>query len=202
MEGMTPTIIRRPDRLTFMEVVEAFGLDSIEIFKKKEREILDELMPVYDRIDYINNSTHTQEIKDLSVLFLTSSLSHRDKALIESLKHMRKVVKMTRLMGIGGRRSKEQKFAVLPTEEARNILLLDIYGFEKLKFKRNGFTALCPFHTENTPSFSVKGNRYKCFGCEKSGDTIQFVMDLYKMNFVDAVKWLLKLKTRGVNETV
>lgn len=50
----------------------------------------------------------------------------------------------------------------------------------------------CPFddHNDSTPSFVVKGNRYKCFGCNKCGDTIQFIIDYRKVSFIEAIKIL------------
>jgi DNA primase len=50
---------------------------------------------------------------------------------------------------------------------------------EFVKLKRNGldYKGFCPFHNEKTPSFSVNKamGMYKCFGCGKSGDAIQFL---------------------------
>ena len=60
------------------------------------------------------------------------------------------------------------------------------YPFEELhEFKRN--FALCPFHEDKTPSMSLKNNRAKCWSCNKSWDTIQFVMDKDGMTFKEAV---------------
>src|SRR5258707_331848 len=41
------------------------------------------------------------------------------------------------------------------------------------------FKGLCPFHSEKTPSFNVSVDKgyYKCFGCGKAGDIINFVME-------------------------
>lgn len=45
----------------------------------------------------------------------------------------------------------------------------------------------CPFHNDKTPSFSVKGERYKCFGsCGASGDVVDFVAAMEKINLKDA----------------
>jgi DNA primase len=56
-----------------------------------------------------------------------------------------------------------------------------------VSFKKRGSTyqACCPFHNEKTPSFSTnpKTNRYKCFGCGKSGNVIDFVMEFKKVEF-------------------
>lgn len=51
---------------------------------------------------------------------------------------------------------------------------------------------LCPFHQEKTPSFIIFADgRFRCFGCQKSGDTIDFIKETEGLNFVEAVKRLL-----------
>jgi DNA primase len=61
-----------------------------------------------------------------------------------------------------------------------------------LKKKGQNLWACCPFHDEKTPSFSVAPNKgiYKCFGCGKAGDSIQFIMDLEGLNFPEAIRQL------------
>src|SRR6478736_519620 len=65
---------------------------------------------------------------------------------------------------------------------------------EHLALKRVGrnFVGLCPFHTEKTPSFNVNPEmgRWRCFGCDKSGDAITFVREVEHLDFVDAVERL------------
>lgn len=52
---------------------------------------------------------------------------------------------------------------------------------------RKGF-ACCPFHAEKSPSFKIEKRRniYKCFGCGAGGDTIRFVMELQKLDFIQS----------------
>jgi hypothetical protein len=62
----------------------------------------------------------------------------------------------------------------------------------RMSFDRNGL-AVCPFHDENKPSFHVTqsedGNwRWKCFGCGKSGDYIDFRRQWDNVNFHDALR--------------
>lgn len=52
------------------------------------------------------------------------------------------------------------------------------------------FTGLCPFHDEKTPSFSIKGEKYHCFGCGESGDVIDFVQKYFGLDFMGALKHL------------
>ena len=47
---------------------------------------------------------------------------------------------------------------------------------------------ICPFHEEKTPSFSIKNNKFKCFGCGEHGDVIDFYMKTQNCNFIQAVK--------------
>jgi DNA primase len=52
------------------------------------------------------------------------------------------------------------------------------------------FKGLCPFHSEKTPSFNVSADKgfYKCFGCGKAGDVINFVMETEGLQFTEAVE--------------
>lgn len=52
--------------------------------------------------------------------------------------------------------------------------------------------ALCPFHSESTPSFSVNSNKqiFHCFGCHKGGDVITFIMDIEHLNYPETIKFL------------
>jgi len=65
---------------------------------------------------------------------------------------------------------------------------------EHLTLKKSGrnYMGLCPFHGEKTPSFSVSREKgtYYCFGCKRGGDVIDFVMELERLSFADAVERL------------
>jgi DNA primase (bacterial type) len=50
--------------------------------------------------------------------------------------------------------------------------------------------ALCPFHSDRYPSFSVKDNRGHCFGCGWRGDVVDFVMALKGFSFREALDFL------------
>ncbi|HET9985375.1 MAG TPA: DNA primase [Longimicrobiales bacterium] len=71
--------------------------------------------------------------------------------------------------------------------------IVEIVG-EQVPLKRAGkeFRALCPFHTEKTPSFYVVPAKgfYKCFGCGESGDVFTFLMKRQGLEFQDAVRAL------------
>jgi DNA primase len=65
---------------------------------------------------------------------------------------------------------------------------------EYVRLKKSGgsarYTGLCPFHTEKTPSFNVNASvqRYRCFGCGVGGDLLQFIMEIERISFFEALK--------------
>lgn len=65
-----------------------------------------------------------------------------------------------------------------------------ISHFIELKQQGRNYQGCCPFHNEKTPSFSVSPAKgiFKCFGCGKGGDSINFVMEHEKVEFIDALK--------------
>ena len=64
-----------------------------------------------------------------------------------------------------------------------------------LKKKGREYWACCPFHGEKTASFSVSSGKqfYHCFGCQKSGNAVGFLMDYDHMEFVEAIESLAQL---------
>jgi DNA primase len=66
----------------------------------------------------------------------------------------------------------------------------------RIKLKKTGknYSALCPFHNEKSPSFSVSPDKqfYYCFGCGAGGNALGFVMDHDNLEFPEAVEELAK----------
>jgi DNA primase len=62
----------------------------------------------------------------------------------------------------------------------------------QLKKSGQNFLGLCPFHAENTPSFTVSPSKqfYHCFGCGLHGSAIGFVMEHRGLNYVEAIREL------------
>ncbi len=67
---------------------------------------------------------------------------------------------------------------------------------EVTKVRRSGRStmAVCPFHSEKTPSLSIDGARglYHCFGCGKSGDVYRWVQETQGLDFTGAVEFLAR----------
>ncbi|REG84890.1 DNA primase [Marinomonas pollencensis] len=66
----------------------------------------------------------------------------------------------------------------------------------RISLKKTGqnYSALCPFHNEKSPSFSLNPNKqfYYCFGCGAGGNAISFVMEHDHLDFIEAIELLAK----------
>ena len=78
-------------------------------------------------------------------------------------------------------------------EIQRRVDILDIVG-RHVNLKRTGknYVGLCPFHSEDTASFTVTPEKqiFYCFGCQKGGDVINFVKEVENLTFAEAAKKL------------
>ena len=65
-----------------------------------------------------------------------------------------------------------------------------IQDYVQLKKKGANWMACCPFHKEKTPSFSVSPAKeiFYCFGCHKGGSVFNFVMEIERVAFPEAIK--------------
>jgi DNA primase len=71
--------------------------------------------------------------------------------------------------------------------------LVDVAGdYVRLKKSGSRYKALCPFHNEDTPSFSVdpEKNLFYCFGCQKGGDVFAFVQEMEGVGFLESARML------------
>lgn len=76
--------------------------------------------------------------------------------------------------------------------------------FVPLKKRGVNLIGLCPFHNEKTPSFNVNPvrNIYKCFGCGKGGNAVNFIMDHEQYSYPEALRFLAKKYNIEIEETV
>ncbi len=94
--------------------------------------------------------------------------------------------------------------------EIKNSLdIVDIIG-EKVNLRRTGqgFTGLCPFHSEKTPSFHVwpETQSYYCFGCHEGGNIFTFIMKTEGLNYHEALEFLasragIKIDSHKINKS-
>jgi DNA primase len=67
-----------------------------------------------------------------------------------------------------------------------------VQEFVPLKKRGANYLGLCPFHNEKTPSFTVSPSKeiFKCFGCGKVGNSVNFVMEHEHLTYPEALKYL------------
>jgi len=66
--------------------------------------------------------------------------------------------------------------------------------FVTLRRRGVNMLGLCPFHNEKTPSFTVSPAKgiFKCFGCGKGGNAVNFIMEHDSLSYPEALKWLAR----------
>ena len=69
-----------------------------------------------------------------------------------------------------------------------------IGDFVTLKKRGANYVGLCPFHNEKTPSFSVSPSKgiYKCFGCGKAGNVVNFVIEHEHYSYPEALRYVAR----------
>jgi DNA primase len=96
---------------------------------------------------------------------------------------------------------------MIPQETIEQILFyarIDevVNDFVPLKKRGQNMWGCCPFHNEKTPSFSVSPSKgiYKCFGCGKAGNAVNFVMEVDKKTYPEALRYLASKYNIAVEE--
>lgn len=81
---------------------------------------------------------------------------------------------------------------VLEGIRSRSDIAEVVGAYVTLKHTGSTFKALCPFHKEKTPSFTVNPQLqiFHCFGCGAGGDVFRFIMQHENMDFMGAVRML------------
>ncbi len=69
-----------------------------------------------------------------------------------------------------------------------------VNDFVNLKRRGANYLGLCPFHNEKTPSFTVSPSKgiFKCFGCGKGGNAVNFIMEHEHLSYPEALRFLAK----------
>ena len=91
------------------------------------------------------------------------------------------------LKGVGG---SLQKLRDLPIEGVA----------ERLGLRVERHKCLCPFHDDHTPSLSFKNNKFRCWACGESGDSISLAEKMLGKGFVEACRWLSPLPAPPLGE--
>ena len=77
---------------------------------------------------------------------------------------------------------------------ARTDIVQIVQEYVPLTQKGNDWWGCCPFHNEKTPSFSVSPEKkfYYCFGCHAGGTVFNFIMEMEKVSYPEAIQFLAK----------
>lgn len=86
--------------------------------------------------------------------------------------------------------SRETIQTILETAQVDEV----VGDFVSLKKRGVNFLGLCPFHNEKTPSFTVSPAKgiFKCFGCGKAGNSVNFIMEHEHFSYPEALKYLAR----------
>jgi DNA primase len=98
---------------------------------------------------------------------------------------------------------------LIPKDTIDNIMsashIEEVVGeFVVLKKRGANYIGLCPFHNEKTPSFTVSAAKgiYKCFGCGKAGNAVNFIMEYEHYTYPEALRFLAKRYNIEIEEEV
>lgn len=79
------------------------------------------------------------------------------------------------------------------SEIRQSVDIVDLISeYVQLNKQGRNYFGLCPFHGENTPSFSVSPEKqiFHCFGCGAGGNVFSFLMEMEGLSFIEAVQML------------
>src|SRR3972149_927686 len=97
-------------------------------------------------------------------------------------------------MGVGWRRGLTGGIEDILLDEIRQRSNIEkiISGFVPPQPSGRNYKALCPFHSEKTPSLIINPEReiFHCFGCGAGGNVFNFIMKIERLSFPETVKFL------------
>jgi hypothetical protein len=177
---------------TTNELAEEWGIPKAELIKIQAETILNCCKPVpinlriYEILDEIEvlekkledeNSYYLKLFKQDLPYWFRSLSWERIQVLKKKLSELKMSLEMIKRIKKGNGISEDI------IQKAKQV------SWEKLLKVRNGM-ALCPFHKDTRPSFSVQKGYGHCFGCGWTGDQIAFLMKRDNLSFKEAVEKL------------
>jgi hypothetical protein len=193
--------------LTFYQLIELFGSECYEAVKKgieakikaikkedsnesKQRALL--YKNVINKITAYKQQQLVREFIETNLKERTGERMNEKKKLEYLLSFIRK------LQQEGGKEGKNvastaSRITEEDIERAKHVPIETVFPTKLRKMGNRGI-GLCPLHGEKTSSFTVylKENTWHCFGCHEGRDVVDLVMKLEGLDFLQAVKKLLK----------
>ncbi len=140
------------------------------------------------RISAVILSDIPENDKQVSLEFIKSLMSV-DENVVE-INYLQKYIGICEMM----KKPKDERKIIdqFIIEKAKLVPIESLFQVEKPRRSSSRIHCLCPFHQEDSPSFTIylKQNRFHCFGCNVSGDSISFVMKMFNLKFNDSVRRL------------
>jgi DNA primase len=86
----------------------------------------------------------------------------------------------------------KEDLKVITTYITKNVKILDVaknYGLNPIKESDDRYKMMCPFHDEKTASLKIynKSNTFKCFGCQKGTNVIDFIRSYENVSFMEVI---------------
>ena len=164
-------------------ILEAFPEEAKELVPKALKALRRELKPYYDRREMILGINDDDEFRDFLMLLERNIYMPAKK----KMDHLAQTKLLGRLMCKTTRGITDDYIA-----EAKQKKIADMHTFRAMKPMKRGFSAICPFHTEDSASFYVRDNKFRCFGCGVYGDAIDFYSKINNLQFYQAVNEMIK----------
>lgn len=156
------------------------GLKSLAIDKaiKHMERLVDRLSDALKRSEEYHNAGHPEEFENYSKIADWYESAERQLAALK--KSQRKKVNVY-----------EFSYELMDAIKDR-VTIVDMLDELKIKKTRSGgarYVIICPFHDEDTPScmIYVNDDKYHCFGCQASGDVIDFYQGVLEIEFDEAI---------------
>lgn len=186
---------REASLLSNYKIAESFGVEALEIIPKVNRILMRRLYPLRQAMIDLHDQARLQRWDQFNLSFLLKcavTLTPLSKE-IQLLQNNKIIFDLCcRRKNIKENPQKESSINIETINHAKEIPILSLYSFEKLKKLGNKIQTICPFHAEKTGSFFVyDNNSFHCFSCGENGSAIDFYMKLNNCDFKDAVKALI-----------
>lgn len=186
-----PRLQPTTDFISFTDALE-------EVVPVKIKEVMDEmdkLLKLHEQWEALITDLHKKgELDDFGVYFWTlyNELAFTDYDVYKKwLQYWLSIYE--KLPG-----KKVEKPAYIDPMESERVLQrakstpIENFYTDQLRGTGSRLTGKCPFHEEKTASFFIftSTNTFHCFGCQKNGDVIDFIMLSKKLNFQEALEFL------------
>lgn len=159
------------------------GLKSLAIDKaiSHTEKLLDRLSDALKRSEAYHNDGHPEEFENYWKISRWYEATERQLKALQASQRKRVNVY-------------EFSYELLDAIKDR-VTIVDMLDQLQIRKKRSGagrYVIVCPFHDEDTPScmIYVNDDKYHCFGCQASGDAIDFYQNIKEIEFDEAITLL------------